>query len=49
MNKEELPPQFKDLFIYLLAKTVIKLTANLVEAYHCGYIYTVYYPMFFQV
>jgi hypothetical protein len=39
-NKEEVPHQWKESLLYLFTKRVTKLTAVIIEAYHCCQFHT---------
>jgi hypothetical protein len=47
-NEEELPHQWSQL-LYLFTKRVIKLTAVIIEAYHCSQLHTKFYLTFFSL
>jgi hypothetical protein len=45
-NKEEFPHQWKESGVAPIRKRVIKLTAVIIEAYHCYQLHTKYYLPF---
>jgi hypothetical protein len=46
-NKEELPHSGRYQLSYLFTKMVIRLTAVVIEAYHCCQLHSEFYPTFF--
>jgi hypothetical protein len=48
-NKEELPHQWKGSIVVPIQKRVIKLTAVIIEAYHCCQLHTKFYLTFFSL
>jgi hypothetical protein len=48
-NKEEFPHQWKESIVVPIQKRVIKLTAVIIEAYHCCQLHTKFYQTFFSI
>jgi hypothetical protein len=48
-NNEELPHQWKESFVVSIQKRAIRLTAVIIEAYHCCQLHTKFYLTFFSL